>query len=153
MKLADTYKGCEEPDGNEFFVEGIDGQPGPFRCYLDVGLARTTTGAKVFGALKGAVDGGLDIPHSNKRFPGYDNESNEFDAEVHRNHIFGQHVATYMRSLQEEDEDAFRKQFSKFIEHGITADTVCLTLPQHLNVTNLSASPVCDSNKTFQTIL
>merc|ERR1719376_1165511 len=31
---------------------------------LDVGLARTSTGAKVFAALKGAVDGGLDIPHS-----------------------------------------------------------------------------------------
>jgi len=44
-------------------VESIDGQPGAFRCYLDVGLARTTTGARVFGAMKGAVDGGLDIPH------------------------------------------------------------------------------------------
>jgi len=30
---------------------------------LDVGLKRTTTGAKIFGALKGAVDGGLNIPH------------------------------------------------------------------------------------------
>ena len=124
LKLADTYKGCEAPDGNDFFVEGVEGQPGPFRCYLDIGLARTTTGAKVFGALKGAVDGGLDIPHSNKRFPGYDNEANEFDAEVHRNHIFGQHVANYMRSLQEEDEDAFRKQFSNFIKNDITADSV-----------------------------
>ena len=125
LKLSNTYKGCEEPDGSDYFVEGIDGKPGPFRCYLDIGLARTTTGAKVFGALKGAVDGGLDIPHSNKRFPGYDNESNEFDAEVHRNHIFGQHVANYMRNLQEDDDDAFRKQFSKFVEHGITADSVC----------------------------
>ena len=35
----------------------------PFRAFLDVGLARTTTGARVFGVLKGAVDGGLDIPH------------------------------------------------------------------------------------------
>ena len=63
LNLADIYKGCEEPDGNEYCVEGEEGQPGPFRCYLDVGLARTTTGAKVFGVLKGAVDGGLDIPH------------------------------------------------------------------------------------------
>ena len=49
--------------GEEYHVEEIDGAPGPFRCFLDVGLARTTTGARVFGALKGAVDGGLDIPH------------------------------------------------------------------------------------------
>ena len=32
-------------------------------------ISRATTGARVFGALKGAVDGGLDIPHSEKRFP------------------------------------------------------------------------------------
>ena len=37
--------------------------PGAFRCYLDVGLMRTTTGARVFGAMKGTVDGGLNIPH------------------------------------------------------------------------------------------
>ncbi|KAL1791280.1 60S ribosomal protein L5 [Sigmodon hispidus] len=47
------------------------------------GLARATTGNKVFGALKGAVDGGLSVPHSAKRFPGYDSESKEFNAEVH----------------------------------------------------------------------
>ncbi len=52
-----------EITGDEFNVESIDGQPGAFTCYLDAGLARTTTGNKVFGALKGAVDGGLSIPH------------------------------------------------------------------------------------------
>lgn len=52
-----------EVTGDEFNVESIDGQPGAFTCYLDAGLARTTTGNKVFGALKGAVDGGLAIPH------------------------------------------------------------------------------------------
>ena len=71
-----------------------------FRCCLDVGLARTSTGAKVFAAMKGAVDGGLDIPHSVKRFPGYDNEEKSLTAEVHRNHIFGLHVAEYMKHLQ-----------------------------------------------------
>merc|ERR1712039_390159 len=44
-------------------------------------------GVKVFGALKGAVDGGLDIPHSTKRFPGYDNEEDNFDAETHCKYI------------------------------------------------------------------
>ena len=49
--------------------------------------------------MKGAVDGGIDIPHSTKRFPGYDDESKEFNAEVHRKHIFGIHVADYMKHL------------------------------------------------------
>merc|ERR1712157_267825 len=30
----------------------------------DTGLARTSTGARIFGVLKGAADAGLDIPHS-----------------------------------------------------------------------------------------
>jgi len=124
LKLDEIYKGQEEVDGDEYNVEDEDDSPGAFRCYLDVGLVRTTTGARVFGAMKGAVDGGLDIPHSMKRFPGYDSESNEFSAEVHRNHIFGQHVGTYMNSLQEEDEDAYKKQFSQYIKNGITADNI-----------------------------
>uniref|UniRef100_A0A9J8ALD5 Ribosomal protein L5b n=1 Tax=Cyprinus carpio carpio TaxID=630221 RepID=A0A9J8ALD5_CYPCA len=61
--LDKVYEGQVEITGDEFNVESIDGQPGAFTCYLDAGLARTTTGNKVFGALKGAVDGGLSIPH------------------------------------------------------------------------------------------
>lgn len=124
FNLDKIYEGNEEINGDEYLVEAQDGQPAPFRCYLDVGLARTTTGARVFGAMKGAVDGGLEIPHSTKRFPGYDNESKEFNAEVHRDHIFGKHVADYMRQLNDDDEDAYKKQFSGFIKNGVTADSV-----------------------------
>lgn len=66
--------GVEKPDGEDYFVEQ-EGERAAFFCVLDTGLARTTTGARIFGVLKGAVDGGLDIPHSNKRFPGIDGES------------------------------------------------------------------------------
>lgn len=124
LKLDGIYPGQEKVDGDEFYVEDVDGQPGAFRCYLDVGLIRTTTGARAFGAMKGAADGGLDIPHSTKRFPGYDGESGEFNAETHRNHIFGKHVGEYMRKLQDEDDDAYKRQFSKFIKEGITADNI-----------------------------
>ena len=63
MNLNEIYTGTEEVNGDEYNVESVEGSPGAFRAFLDVGLARTTTGARVFGALKGAVDGGLDIPH------------------------------------------------------------------------------------------
>jgi len=124
LNLHEIYTGNEEVNGDEYNVESVDGSPGAFRCFLDVGLARTTTGARIFGALKGAVDGGLDIPHSMKRFPGYDSESKEFNAEVHRKHIFGQHVADYMRQLVEEDEDAYKRQFSQYIKNGVEADAI-----------------------------
>uniref|UniRef100_A0A8C9NLR2 Ribosomal protein L5 n=1 Tax=Serinus canaria TaxID=9135 RepID=A0A8C9NLR2_SERCA len=120
--LDKIYEGQVEVTGDEYNVESVDGKPGAFTCYLDAGLARTTTGNKVFGALKGAVDGGLSIPHSTKRFPGYDSESKEFNAEVHRKHIMGQNVADYMRYLMEEDEDAYKKQFSQYIKNNVTPD-------------------------------
>jgi large subunit ribosomal protein L5e len=124
LKLDSIYQGTEEVNGDEYNVEDVDGQPGAFRCYLDIGLARTTTGARIFGCLKGAADGGLDIPHSTKRFPGFDGDSGQFNAEVHRDHIFAKHVADYMRMLSEEDEDAYKKQFSHYIKNGVTADAV-----------------------------
>ncbi|XP_062843397.1 60S ribosomal protein L5a [Trichomycterus rosablanca] len=122
--LDKVYEGQVEITGEEFNVESIDGQPGAFTCYLDAGLARTTTGNKVFGVLKGAVDGGLSIPHSTKRFPGYDTESKEFNAEVHRKHILGVNVSEYMSHLLEEDEEAYKKQFSRFIKNGVTSESV-----------------------------
>merc|ERR1712087_948079 len=44
------------------------------------------------------------------------------NADVHRDHIFGKHVAEYMKHLLEEDEDAYKRQFGTFIKHGVTAD-------------------------------
>merc|ERR1711997_22689 len=83
LNLDGAYQGNTEVDGSLFMVEDNDEGPGAFHACLDVGLARTTTGAKVFGAMKGAADGGLDIPHSEKRFPGYDKEESKFNADVH----------------------------------------------------------------------
>ena len=39
---------------------------------LDIGLFRATKGNRVFAALKGAIDGGLIIPHSTEVFPSED---------------------------------------------------------------------------------
>jgi large subunit ribosomal protein L5e len=124
FNLDSVYQGQTKVDGEHFMVEDVDDGPGAFRACLDVGLARTSTGARVFGAMKGAVDGGIDIPHSEKRFPGYDSEEKNFNAEVHRKHIFGIHVADYMRHLKEEDEEAYKKQFSQYIKLGIVADKI-----------------------------
>ena len=107
LGLADKYEGVAEPDGTLTMTEELDEEdaPRPFKCYLDVGLKRTSTGSRVFGALKGASDGGIFIPHNEKRFPGYDPESKELDAEVLKKYIFGGHVAEYMESLEEEDDE------------------------------------------------
>ena len=47
FKLDTVYEGNDNVDGTMFYVEDQDDGPGAFRACLDVGLARTSTGAKV----------------------------------------------------------------------------------------------------------
>lgn len=150
LKLHEAYTGQENVDGAEYNVESAEDGPSAFRCYLDVGLNRTTTGARVFGALKGAVDGGLDIPHSVTRFPGYDDESNDFSSDVHRSHIFGQNVSSYMDALQEQDEDAFKRQFSQYIKSGVTSGTVETMYKKCHASIRADPSPKASEKKTFK---
>lgn len=121
FKLDKLYEGVTVADGELYSVEEVEDAPRPFRAYLDLGLARATTGARVFGALKGAVDGGLDVPHSEKRFPGYSKESKSFNPEVLKKYIYGGHVADYMSLLEEEDGDKYNAHFAKFIAEGVNA--------------------------------
>ncbi|KAF2774208.1 hypothetical protein EJ03DRAFT_332702 [Teratosphaeria nubilosa] len=125
LDIADQFAGVEEPDGEFKLTEAaeVDGEERrPFKVFLDVGLTRTSTGARVFGAMKGASDGGLHVPHSEKRFPGYDIESKELDAETLRKYIFGGHVAEYMETLADDDEERYKSQFSGYIEDEVEAD-------------------------------
>lgn len=87
------YEGQVQVSEDKCNVESMDDQPGAFSCYLDTGLARTTTENKVLGTLKGAVDESLSVTHSTKWFLGYDMESKEFNAEVHWKHVMGQNTA------------------------------------------------------------
>jgi len=130
--LADDYKGAEKIDGEYYnSSDHQEGERRPFKALLDVGINRTTTGARLFGALKGACDGGLDIPHSNKRFPGYvraqvevvtnkrgkstgeaEKSEAQYNAGVHRDRIMGVHVTKYMNEMKKEDPEKFKRHFS-----------------------------------------
>jgi large subunit ribosomal protein L5e len=125
--LDETIKGKEELDGEDFHVEEEDNEQRPIKAILDVGLQRTCVGARLWGALKGAVDGGLHIPHTNKNFPGFKaaeekGQESEYDAEAHKDRIFGKHVQEYMEMLQEEDPTKYEAHFAKFISEGKEAD-------------------------------
>jgi large subunit ribosomal protein L5e len=129
--LDDTYEGNTEVDGTivttemdkkKYYVDEVDEDRRPFRCFLDVGCKPTTTGCRIFGALKGAADGGLDIPHSEKRFPGYDRDAKEYDADMHKERIFGGHVGEYMEYLEEEDNQKYQEHFASYIASEVEAD-------------------------------
>jgi large subunit ribosomal protein L5e len=124
LGLADQFTGVEEATGEYTLTEAIetdDGERRPFKAFLDVGLVRTSTGNRVFAAMKGASDGGIFIPHSDRRFPGYDIEDETLDAETLKNYIVGGHVSEYMENLADEDEERYKSQFVKYIENEIDA--------------------------------
>lgn len=140
LGLSELYKGnltFEDEDGDDeyspevvkheankrtYYVEELDEDKNPFHAILDVGIITTSTGSRVFGALKGATDGGLDIPHSEKRFPGYDRDAKKYDADVHKERIFGEHVADYMRYLIEEDATKYKTHFKEYIAAEVEPD-------------------------------
>jgi len=119
LRLDKVYTGQTEVNGEDFNVTPSDEGPRPFYALLDVGLARTTTGARIFAALKGATDGGLNVPHSETRFAGYNAEKKALDAKVLRKYIFGGHVADYMKTLQKDDPDRYKKLFSRYVKEGV----------------------------------
>jgi large subunit ribosomal protein L5e len=133
-KFKLDYEGVKEATGADYNAEE-EAKPdakAPFKCFLDIGLARTATGVKIFGVMKGALDGGLNIPHSSRRFPGSskdekDKEVKE-DADTHRSYIFGGHVSNYMNFLKDHKEkerrEFFNRQFNKYIKAGISANNV-----------------------------
>lgn len=127
LGMAADYAGQVKNDAiGKYYLVEEQGERRPFYVILDIGLNRTTTGAKIFAAMKGAVDGGLNIPHSDsmKQFPGYNKESGKFDSRVLRKYIFGVHVADYMKKLREEDAEAYQRQFSDYIKAGIEPEQV-----------------------------
>ena len=83
--------------GKRALAAGID------YAILDIGLRSPIKGSKIFAALKGAVDAGLEVPHGDFIFP-----------EDER--IRGEHIANYAESL---DDDEKAKKFSKYLERGL----------------------------------
>jgi len=122
IKLDTQYEGQVKVNGEDFNVQESDDGPRPFKALLDVGLRRTTTGSKIFAALKGACDGGLNVPHSETRFVGYDTEANKLDAEVLRKHIFGVHVSEWMKSLKTDNVEGYKRNFSQYIAKGVNPE-------------------------------
>lgn len=119
LNLADAYKGVKTIDGQDYDVSGeANADRRPFKAVLDIGIRRPTIGNRVFAVLKGATDGGLHVPHSINKYPGFKKgdtkDKNAYDAELHRSRIFGGHIDEYMDKLKEEGEEGYKKQFGKW---------------------------------------
>jgi large subunit ribosomal protein L5e len=107
------------------YVEDVDwdSERRPLRCNLDVGIVSTTLGARVFAAMKGASDGGIDVPHSIKCLIGYDAKSKKHNAGEFTQRVLGEHVMLYMTDLRDHEDaevkEKYTKLFSQYIAAGV----------------------------------
>lgn len=83
---------------------------GAKNAILDMGQKRATPGSKIFAALKGAIDAGLDIP-SGAKYPD--------DAR-----ISSQHIAKYAAELKAADKEAYNEQFSGYLKSNIDPEKI-----------------------------
>jgi large subunit ribosomal protein L18 len=80
---------------------------------LDIGLHSPTKGARVFAALKGVLDAGLNVPHGEEKLPD-------------EKRIQGVHIAQYAKMLSASTE-RYMVAFSKYLENKIPPES----LPEH----------------------
>ena len=72
---------------------------------LDLGFNNSTKGSRLYAALAGAVDAGLNIPFNPEVLPSKDR-------------ISGEHIAKYAQQL-ESNESMYKRQFSNYIKKGL----------------------------------
>lgn len=83
---------------------------GAAKAVLDAGLGVLVKGSKIFAALKGALDAGLEIPHSEEVLPS-------------ESRIKGEHITSYAAKLGEEKQ----KRFSHYAARSLPPEN----LPKH----------------------
>ena len=91
-------------------------EKGISEAILDIGLHPPTKGSSIFAILKGAVDAGLNVSHSEEIYPSEDR-------------IRGETIAEYAKMLKEEDEEKYRRQFGGYLLKGLEPEK----LPEHFD--------------------
>lgn len=86
------------------------------KAVLDKGLYRSTPGNRIYAALKGALDGGLDVAHSEEILPGEDR-------------VKGSHVASFAAWLKKENSNEFKMRFSSYLKGKVMPES----MPAHFD--------------------
>lgn len=85
------------------------------QAVLDLGLDNSMRGSKLYATLKGALDAGLNVNHSEDVLPSEER-------------VNGTHIAKYAETLKA-DQEKYNKQFSAYLKQGVQPE----------NLTNLFA--------------
>ena len=85
---------------------------GVTKAFLDIGLVAPTKGAKVFAALSGVLDAGVEVPHDEEKMV--------------KERVEGTHIAEYGKSLSS-DSEVYDATFSKYLKQKLAPEK----LPEH----------------------
>jgi large subunit ribosomal protein L18 len=80
-------------------------------CLFDAGLSSTGAGTRLFACLKGALDAGMSIPHSEDVIP-------------KKERISGKHIEQYAASLKKDNPEQYKKQFSTLLKNKLEPETL-----------------------------
>ncbi len=102
------------------FLVGVNAQQKDIKqANLDIGFQSVVYGNRIFAALKGAIDSGMQIAHNDIVFPNEDR-------------IRGEHIAKYseyLNKLAKENDAQPTNQFSNYIKRGLRPEDV----PSHFD--------------------
>ncbi len=87
---------------------------GATEAVLDLGLIAPTKGSRIFAAMNGVVDAGVEVPHSEEKLV--------------KERTKGEHIAKYGKSLGAGSE-AYAAKFSKYLQQELSPEK----LPEHLS--------------------
>lgn len=85
-------------------VKGIE------KAILDVGTRPVSTGSRLFAAMNGAVDSGMEIPHGDGTLPA-------------KERLRGEHIADYGKLLSEKP-DLYQKRFSTYLKRKLKPEEI-----------------------------
>ncbi|MFX1295077.1 MAG: 50S ribosomal protein L18 [Promethearchaeota archaeon] len=83
---------------------------------LDIGVSNSIRGNRLYAALKGLIDAGIEIPHNKKMYPP-------------DQRIYGEHIANYANFLDKLESPKSPQQFTLYKKRGINPKK----LPTHFN--------------------
>uniref|UniRef100_A0A7C2VD84 Large ribosomal subunit protein uL18 n=1 Tax=Ignisphaera aggregans TaxID=334771 RepID=A0A7C2VD84_9CREN len=82
----------------------------------DIGLQSAVKGSRIFAAIKGVIDAGVEVPCAEEMFPPEDR-------------IRGQDIAEYAKILSENNQERYLRQFGAIIRSGLDPRL----LPEHFD--------------------
>ena len=108
--------------GYKAVKEGLD------KAFLDVGLHIPSKGTRIFAALKGVLDAGIEVPHAEDIIPD-------------ENAVGGNQIADYATQLSS-DSEVYNQKFSKILSKGIHPEN----LPEHFSTTKQKITSSFEEN-------